>query len=350
MHELDTLHERHGINRFETTDNLIDQSYLKTLVPGLKESGSPYRLFYEVRTTLKRHQIRALREAGVIWVQPGVESLHTRVLDLMDKGTQGWQNIQFLKSCGPYGVRTGWNVLNGFPDEDDAWYAEMATWIPLLTHLQAPGGMPVVRFDRYSRHHASPDEYGLRLKPAELYEYIYRLSEAELANQAYFFEDVERQELGKSPTLAALLTGKGLAATRQAVKAWILNWKLEEPPELIMDVTPDRLEIRDTRSVATAPEHVLRGLPRGIYLACDEAPRVEALRGAFVDQDPERVEQAVDDLQRSKLLLAIDGRLIALALRAPVEPLPARSEFPGGTIDVEELERHERHVAAVALQ
>lgn len=347
--ELDVLSARHGIDNFETTDNLIDQSYLKTFARRLRDEGSPYRLFYEVRASLKRRQVEALRAAGVIWVQPGVESLHTRVLDLMDKGTQGWQNVQFLKWCGQFGVRTGWNMLNGFPDEDDAWYAEMAEWIPLVTHLQPPGGMPIVRFDRYSRHHTEPETYGLRLMPAELYEYIYPLAPAELADQAYFFEDAERQELRKNPTLAALMTGDGIAATRRQVKLWMALWKGGPPPELVMEETSGSLRVRDTRPAATAPEHILEGLQRDVVLACDDAPRRTALPELLADVDAEALEAAVGDLIARRLILAFDDRLVGLPLRDPVPSLPTMMEFPGGTIDVAELERRERAAEPVAV-
>lgn len=349
LDELEQLSARHGIQRFETTDNLIDQSYLKTFAGRLKQQGSPYRLFYEVRATLKRRQVQALRDGGVIWVQPGIESLHTRVLDLMDKGTQGWQNVQFLKWCGQFGVRTGWNLLNGFPAEQDDWYAEMARWIPLLHHLQPPGGMPVVRFDRYSRHHMDPESYSLRLLPAELYRYIYPLSAEQLADQAYFFEDVDRQELRRNPTLAALLAGDGLAASRRAVKYWMGLWKAGRAPVLTMRETAAGLELRDTRPVATSPHHVLDGLAREVLLACDDAPRHDALLDAFAAAGRSAVSAVVDELVERRLVVSLDGRHVALALRDPVTPLPEMCEFPGGTIDIAALERLEQEAQQLEI-
>jgi hypothetical protein len=60
-------------------------------------SGAAWRLFYEVKANLSHQQLELLARAGVRWVQPGIESLHTEVLRLMDKGVAGWQNIQLLK-------------------------------------------------------------------------------------------------------------------------------------------------------------------------------------------------------------------------------------------------------------
>jgi len=52
-----------------------------------------------------------------------------------------------------------------------------------------------------------------------------------------------------------------------------------------------------------------------------------------------------------KLLLEIDGRLLALALREPVPELPSLEEFPGGFVDFAQcnaasgkaIARHEAH-------
>ena len=50
-------------------------NYLKTVLPMIKSAGSPYRLYYEIKSNLQRRHVKILREAGVIWVQTGIESL-----------------------------------------------------------------------------------------------------------------------------------------------------------------------------------------------------------------------------------------------------------------------------------
>mgnify|MGYP001376590225 CR=1 FL=1 len=43
-------------------------------------------MFYEIKANLKPKEVKALSEAGVCWIQPGIENLDTRVLKLMKKG------------------------------------------------------------------------------------------------------------------------------------------------------------------------------------------------------------------------------------------------------------------------
>jgi len=116
--------------------------YHKTLLPALAADTSTRRIFYEIKANVSRAQVAALVDAGIMWVQPGIESLHSEVLALMDKGIQGWQNVQLLKWARELGLRLSWSILWGFPGEKDDWYEDMAEWLPALAHLHGPPRRP----------------------------------------------------------------------------------------------------------------------------------------------------------------------------------------------------------------
>jgi ribosomal peptide maturation radical SAM protein 1 len=78
--ELDTLSERYGSTYFCLTDNILDMSYLRTLLPNLVAQGKHYRLFYETKSNLRKDHVELLAAAGVEELQPGIESLSTAVL------------------------------------------------------------------------------------------------------------------------------------------------------------------------------------------------------------------------------------------------------------------------------
>ena len=107
----------------------------------------------------------------------------------MDKGSTGLMNVQLLKHAREFGVRVVWNFLACFPGEKDEWYVEMTSWIPLLHHLQPPGGVVPIRYDRFSPYHSNPERYDIRLQTADAYRAVYPLPTEELAQLAYFFED-----------------------------------------------------------------------------------------------------------------------------------------------------------------
>lgn len=329
--DLETLKARHGFARFEAVDNIMDASYLDTLVPAIKGRG--YDVFYETKANLKPEEVKRLAESGIRWIQPGIENLDTRVLKLMRKGVTAWNNIRLLRSARQYGVYLSWSILCGFPGEDDAWYSETAQIMPALAHLQ-PGGMAMLRFDRYSPYFDQAEEFGLDLRPSELYEYVYPGTEQELFEQVYFFEDRELGDRGRGMVHRTDDIRPGLNAVRDNLSAWSTNWS-SAPPTLEMDDDGSRLKIVDTRPIATSNEHVLDGLARRVLLdAVDAPPRhrlVEAIATDGVNLND--ITNALNELLDRHLVLEVDGRVIALPVQTPVSPMASAFDFPGGFLD-----------------
>jgi ribosomal peptide maturation radical SAM protein 1 len=333
--EFRTLHLRYGVNRIETVDNILDMRFFKTVFPELKAAGSPYSLYYEIKSNLRRIHIKTMREAGVIWVQTGIESLHTRALELMNKGCRAWHNIQLLKWCREFGVRVHWNLLYDFPNEQDEWYDEMAQLMPLLTHLQPPLKIVPLEFCRYSQYHERAEELGLNLSPARPYSYVYPVSAEDMRDLVYFFEEEGRSSIERNPIFALLMERPGLRRLHKEFNAWLKCFLASARPILTMKISPDRLVITDTRPSSLEHSAVLEGLCRDVYLACDEAPQSQKLFETFEKQgvSSDALEAVVQRLLDTRLMIALDGRYLSLAVREPYREMPADSDYPGGTID-----------------
>jgi ribosomal peptide maturation radical SAM protein 1 len=336
--ELSELERRHGISRFETVDNILDMSYFQSLLPTLAAEGSERRqIFYEVKANLRRSQVELLRRAGILWLQPGIESLHSSVLELIDKGVQAWQNVQLLKACRELGVRLSWNFLWGFPGESDGWYAEMAAWLPALEHLQPPSGVTRVRYDRFSPYHQRPGKYGLSLAPTPAAAHVYPLPGRELLDLTYYFADEGRPDVFSGVGGEIMAARPAVRAVQALVRSWLIAFWMGEPPVLSIDDDGEALEVEDTRSCAVEHRYRLTGLDRAVYLAAEEAPLKERLAArrdlAGADSEVGDVAAAIDRLERRSLVLALDRRLLALGLRGPLPVLPGVREFPGGMVE-----------------
>src|SRR5205823_5236271 len=126
--------------------------------------------------------------AGVKQLQPGIESLSTPILRLMDKGVTGLQNVRLLKWCEEIGIRLDWNFLYGFPGEDPAEYEQLSDLVPSLMHLRPPSGLGRIRLDRFSPYFDQPDANGMvNVRASAAYRHIYPLKPTELDRLAYFF-------------------------------------------------------------------------------------------------------------------------------------------------------------------
>ncbi len=342
--ELNELEDRHGISDFEAVDNILDMAYYKSLLPMLAADGRSRRLFYEIKANVTRARLEEMTKAGIVWVQPGIENLHSDVLRLMDKGVQGWQNIQLLKWVRELGIRLYWSVLWGFPGEKDEWYAEMAPWLPALEHLPPPYAMHRIRFDRYSVYHENAQRLGMLLFPIGAMSYIYPVGPADLDGLAYYFAT----EPGAGPMRyvdnirQAIKNTPGAQLVFNAIREWRTAHAAGPEPTLEMTDRDGIVEITDTRGCARSARHELTGVTRAVYLACDSAPRQGKL-AEVLDRDfglaasDNEITDAVGRLQADRLILAVDGRLLSLALKTPVAPLYPADQFPGGHVSVEPL-------------
>nr|GAJ37819.1 hypothetical methyltransferase PH0819 [Bradyrhizobium sp. DOA9] len=334
VEEMIEMSARYGSSRIEAVDNILALDYFEKALPHLTTLSRKLAIFFEVKANLKRHEVETLARAGVRWIQAGIESLDTRVLKLMGKGTTAAANVQLLKWCRQHGVRVSWNVLWGFPGESDEWYAQMAACLPLLHHLQ-PGRTVRLRYQRYSPYHDAADKYGLKLLPAVSYRYVYPLSENDLADQVYYFEDGEDNDLSDFCAEGDLNRRPGLTAVTRGVDDWLKSWSSPKQPMLSMRDSGDALTVEDTRTIAVERKHLVKGLKREILLAADEGVPDALLRkklGIANVRQPE-IDAAIADISARKLVIRLDDRLVGLPLWHPYKAIPATTAFPGGYFD-----------------
>lgn len=334
LSEIKALQARYGVNRFLAVDNIIDLKYFDNLIPQLAKVDPQPSFFYETKSNLSRPQVKALAEAGIVWLQPGIESMHTGLLDLMDKGSQGWRNVQLLRFGRQFGVRLYWAILCGFPGEDDAWFAEMAEWLPLIFHLE-PGQIKGLRFDRYSPYFRDAASYDLALRPSEMYRHFYPVGELQLADLVYFFEADGRNGKGYYLLSADLSDRPSLEGLRRVLIDWNRCWHSARRPTMVSEDDGTLLTILDTRPCALAYRTTLGGVEREICLLCDDAPAYESVVSRVArrcDVSPETVRAAVAQMAERHLLLLLDGHVVALAVPGPLPAMPSDHDFPGGLL------------------
>jgi magnesium-protoporphyrin IX monomethyl ester (oxidative) cyclase len=327
LEELAGQAARYGTPRFEVADNILDMGHLRSVLPELARRGAPYRFFYETKANLRRDQVATMAAAGVTRMQPGVEALHDDLLRLMAKGNSAAINVQVLKYGRELGMFCNWYLLVGFPGEDPRWHESVAAWLPLLYHLQPPGAVVHVRYDRFSVYHERPQRYGLDLAPYPSYFAVYPIGPESMQDLAYFFIDAN------DPDPAAVAPGAGALAAR--VAEWRALFQREIRPVLCMTVEDGTVTFLDTRPCAVARITRIDGVAAEVYLACDPAVgEAELLRRVARDGDPgrapEAVRVAIARLLALKVLLEVHGRYVSLAVPGELPIVPGPEDFPGG--------------------
>jgi ribosomal peptide maturation radical SAM protein 1 len=186
--EIISLVERHQVLDMFVVDNILDMSYVTSLLPRLAESDYDLRLQYEIKSNMRGPQVQALADAGLVSVQPGIENLNSRVLKIMDKGVTGCLNVRMLRDAETSGITIAWNYLFGFPGETNADYQSIMDQMPALHHLCPPDGSTRIAIERFSPYFLRPDLGFTDLRPAAQYRLNYDLPESELMDLAYIFD------------------------------------------------------------------------------------------------------------------------------------------------------------------
>jgi ribosomal peptide maturation radical SAM protein 1 len=258
------LTQRYNIPYIRAVDNVINLDYFKNLLPEIVKMNLNVQLTFEVRSTLQKHQIKMLAEAGVTYIQAGIENLSTHILKLMRKGTSALQNIQFLKWCKQYGIKSDWNIIFGFPGEVPDDYARCLEFANVLTHLDPPLGFGPFRMDRFSYNFDNASELGLiKLRPLNIYKYLYPFDEGTLFDLVYYFDFDYEEKIDDGGFLAPL--------TEQ-----VLSWK-DRQHHLYSQSVNNQLLITDNRPVATSTQIVLHGIRRYIYEYCDRIRSIKRI-------------------------------------------------------------------------
>ncbi len=323
-------------NRYQTrkvmyVDSTLEARLAEEVFPRLADHNEPFSLFFATRIMDKR-QIELMVQGGVRWFQVGIESFHTRLLELMGKGSTVLENIQILRWAYELGIRASYVLLYGFPGEQDEWYGEMSQLIPLLSHLEPPRMLYPLRYDRFSAYHEEPQRFGLRLVPRRAYASVYPLAPDRIADIAYYFEDQNGSQLQ--------LTGRpGFQALQAQWQQWYLAFYTSEPgrESTFLYVLPSpgsrQKMLYDTRLGAVETSALLSDLETLILACCDDIctlPQIEACcaqRG--YDRGPQ-VSNALESLLRRKVLLRLKGSYLSLVVKLPRQVYPQFRDFPGG--------------------
>ena len=305
--EIKHLSERYPSRKLGCVDNILDMRYLDTLFPRLAAEGYELEIFYEVKANLRYAQLQKMRNAGVNQIQPGIESFSDQVLKLMDKGCSGFQNIQLLRWCEELDIGVSWNILAGFPNEDEKEYAKTAALIPLLTHLAPPCSCGMVRLDRFSPFHTHADRFGFkRMRPARAYYYVFPFGREEIEHIAYYF-DFDYDD-GRQPQ-------SYLFPVQEEARKWTVARSKDglAKPRLDAHFADGRVTVEDTRMAAVAPRHELSGLAADILLRCDSAALPEMLAAEFATPLA-MVHDILADLVERRLMVESGGKYLTLVV------------------------------------
>lgn len=300
--ELIELSAKYHTIHFMAADNILTYRGYRDLLPKLASVPIDFKLFYEIKANLNREDVAALADAGISWVQPGIESFSDHVLNLMRKGITALRNIQSLKWMAEFGIKPSYNILVGFPDETDDDYESMIALLPALFHLPSPSGRAtLVQVHRFSPFFYTPQEFGImNMRPEEYYKHLIPSHILSASEYAYFFT---RDLPDNAPYLRYIVK----------LNAIIDNW-ITSGTRIVAQLGPDFIELNYT-GVARKRRVVLDPLGSLVFVAADQEISIESLCENLMNAaqfTSTQVVQTVERLTKMGILIQHNRKVLSI--------------------------------------
>jgi ribosomal peptide maturation radical SAM protein 1 len=290
-------------------DNILDTRYFEDFLPAVADLGWDLRMHCEIKSNLNLRQLIALADSGMVSIQPGIESLSSRILALMRKGVNGAQNVRVLRDAESLGLTVHWNYLFGFPGEDNEDYLPVLSQFPALHHLQPPTWAMRIALERFSPYFDDMSLGVENLGPADVYRVAYDLPDTELQDLVYIFKSRVRGGISNEVEEALVA---GVAEWESAYKN---SW-------LTMDKVGDDIVVWDQRCAWLHERLAFRvgSVPARVLIALRRPQTIKSLEQQLQQSGPPSGTDDVRDVLvrfLSQGLVFKDGdRYIALPVAA----------------------------------
>ncbi len=174
------------------TDLIMTESFTKEVLNHAGPNPSLPKLGFQLKVGKTLGEVHRLYLCNTRLVVAGIESLSTKLLKKMRKGTMGKDNLYFLRNARSMNIRVLYSFLWGFPDDGPEDYEHLLELIPKIPHLTPVRDYEGVRIMRDSPLFEEADSFGIeKMDPLRAYEDIYPpgMARAEIAN--YFTGEFE---------------------------------------------------------------------------------------------------------------------------------------------------------------
>ena len=316
---LTVLAGRYPVKRFFATDNNMPLRYYKDFLPELARTPALKNavLFYEIKTSICRKWMKSLSDAGVKYIQPGIETLSTHILKCMRKGVTVLQNVHLLKLCRIFGITPAWNFLIRIPGERAEDYEAMSALIPKIIHFHPPTGyVRMVQLHRFSPYFREKGQPVTHVTAQAWYAGLFPETQVDLSRVAYYFDAEWQNTVGS--------TLEDYAGFISRISDWVQTWcNFLHLPALFYDVMQTGpLDLTDTRFGKTGYWR-LDEKESWVLRLIDEPASIRKIirKGAERGYTPQEIETVLENFTDHGLALEDSGIYLGLALPDIISPI-----------------------------
>lgn len=305
--EIEMLTDAHQTLSVAFMDNVMPVDKGGSLFREIDKLNKNIKLFGEIRANTSIAALGRMKTAGMQEIQVGIESLSTRLLKKMNKGTRVIQNLEIMKHCETLGLKNVSNLILRFPGSDDKDVSETLQTLKFVMPFQPLKPVrfwlglesPVWRNHRKFNIKAVYNHPGYRVLFPETVvkhlEFIIQTYRGDLTRQRKAWRPVEKKINQWNRTYTQMHSA--------AFSRPILNFQ-DGGTFLI---------INQRRHAADTATHRLTGLSREIYLFCQTHCSINRILSAFPSLTEDKLMPFLRMMTAKRLMYTENDRYLSLA-------------------------------------
>lgn len=290
----------YGVGFLQATDNIMPRDFSSGKSAQLKYFKKLKGIYYELRPIFHFNELLDLKDKGIKYIQPGIETLNTRILKLMRKALFASDNIRFLRDCKTIDIYADWNILHSIPGERAKDYVEMLGLIPYLYHLPPPMHAGPLCIQRFSPLYDEAYKYKIKnIRPLKIYSDIFP-ENANFRDLAHFFDGdykVAFENQGLKESFMSIIT------------QWQALWR-EKPPSLMLGKLNDRhYLVEDTRPISTFRFQIITRRHFSVLKRCREPVRESEMQRVLKNEE---LDDIFAELMSWGYIIRLDKKYLSL--------------------------------------
>ena len=306
--EVDNLTSKYKTLSVAFADNALPVKESKKVFTQMKELNKNFRFFSEIRATTTIENLKIMRDAGMSEVQIGIESLSTKLLKKLNKGTTTIQNLEIMKNCEHLGIVNNSNLILQFPSSD------MDDVEETLRNLEFAAPFRPLRQVNFwlgleSPVWQNPQQFGIKA----LYNHprYADLLPQNISSSMRFLIQTYRDNHGDQKKL--------WRPVKQRIKVWKMEYEslhknsFFEPILSFLDGRDFLIIIQKQLNNKTLT-HRLKGKSRKIYLFCQHHRSIKAILEHFPELSDDKIISFLRIMVNKKLMFEENKNYLSLAV------------------------------------
>ncbi len=306
-----------GIERLTDNYKVLSVAFMDNALPVKKSrevfsllayKKKDFQFFAELRATAGRLLLEALCNAGVSEVQIGIESLSSRLLNKLNKGTTAMDNMEIMKYCEALGIKNEANLILHFPGSDEADVAETLQAVRFARFFRP---LRIVHFwlGMQSPIWEDPRRYGMKAVFNHPF-YSILFPEAVCRKIRFMIQDYRGDKVSQRRLWRPVT---------EAVKKWRQDYgRLHADPYagpiLTLHDGKSFLILRERRVDAAPVNHRLEGISRKIYLFCELRRSFKEIRDRFSPLPADKIRSFLTMMTEKGLMFEDHDHYLSLAV------------------------------------